>query len=127
MKKAKPEIEKFYLSTVLPAFRKAENVLAKEGRFIKIYEDEGYPCIEISESSGQYSYKIKVRDYLKYIFPYPEIHFMKKQNGIMKKGIGTLRYGVQDYDISVIKEEEIVNHLVNDFKSLFETTHRIRS
>jgi len=81
MNKAKSEIDKFHLSTVLPAFRKAESALEKQGRFIKIYEDEGGPCIGISESAGQYSYKIKVRNCVNYIFPYPEIHFMVKKMG----------------------------------------------
>ena len=118
--KEKLRVEKFYSTIVNPAFKELKSELKKHGREAEVYtERRDFASIIVQfESEEELDYSIEVQLYPGLAFPRPVIHYTEWASSRRLRVEGLLRTGIQDYDISDITIDEIIEHFLNEYKNL---------
>lgn len=112
------EVKDFYTSKVIPAFEELKTELEKKGREVNLDANKESTSIEVKfEGEEEFHYAIKVRIYPDHAVPYPEIHYTDRNSGRRYSSKGSMRSGTQNYDISDISKEEIIQHFLEKYKS----------
>jgi hypothetical protein len=116
----KLRVEKFYSTIVNPAFRELKSELKKHGREVEVYtERRDFASIIVQfEGDEELDYSIEVMLYPGLAFPRPVIHYTEWASSRRLRVEGLLRTGIQDYDISDITIDEIIEHFLNEYKNL---------
>jgi len=116
----KLRVEKFYSTIVNPAFEELKSELKKHGREVDVYtERRDFASIIVQfEGEEELDYSIEVMLYPGLAFPRPVIHYTEWASSRRLRIDGLLRKGIQDYDISDITKEEIIEHFLNEYKNL---------
>ena len=116
----KLRVEEFYATIVNPAFEELKSELKKHGRIVEVYtERRDFASIIVQfESEEELDYSIVVMLYPGLAFPRPVIHYTEWASSRRLRAQGFLRKGIQDYDISDITKEEIIEHFLNEYKNL---------
>lgn len=120
----KLRVEKFYSTIVNPAFEELRSELKKHGREVKVCtERRDFASIIVQfEGEEELDYSIEVMLYPGLAFPRPVIHYTEWASSRRLRVEGLLRTGIQDYDISDIKIDEIIEHFLNEYKK-FSSEH----
>jgi len=116
----KLRVEKFYSTIVNPAFEELKSELKKHGRKVEAYtERRDFASIIVQfEGAEELDYSIEVMLYPGLAFPRPVIHYTEWSSSRRLRTEGLLRKGIQDYDISDITIDEIIEHFLNEYKNL---------
>jgi hypothetical protein len=116
----KLRVEKFYSTIVNPAFEELKSELKKHGREVDVYtERRDFASIIVQfEGEEELDYSIEVMLYPGLAFPRPVIHYTEWASSRRLRIEGLLRRGIQDYDISDITKDEIIEHFLNEYKNL---------
>lgn len=116
----KLRVEKFYSTIVNPAFEELKSELKKHGREVEVYsERRDFASIIVQfEGEEELDYSIEVMLYPGLAFPRPVIHYTEWASSRRLRAEGLLRKGIQDYDISDITKDEIIEHFLNEYKNL---------
>ena len=116
----KLRVEKFYATIVNPAFEELKSDFKKYGREVDVYiERRDFASIIVYfEGEEELNYSIEVILYPGLAFPRPVIHYTEWASSRRLRAEGFLRKGTQDYDISDITKEEIIEHFLNEYKNL---------
>jgi hypothetical protein len=116
----KLRVEKFYSTIVNPAFEELKSELKKHGREVEAYtERRDFASIIVQfEGEEELDYSIEVMLYPGLAFPRPVIHYTEWASSRRLRIEGLLRTGIQDYDISDITKDEIIEHFLNEYKNL---------
>jgi len=120
----KLRVEKFYSTIVNPAFEELKSELKKHGREVDVYtERRDFASIIVQfEGEEELDYSIEVMLYPGLAFPRPVIHYTEWASSRRLRVEGLLRAGIQDYDISDITRDEIIEHFLNEYKN-FSSEH----
>jgi hypothetical protein len=120
----KSRVEKFYSTIVNPAFEELKSELKKHGREVEVYtERRDFASIIVQfESEEELDYSIEVMLSPGLAFPRPVIHYTEWASSRRLRVEGLFRTGIQDYDISAITKEEIIEHFLNEYKN-FSSEH----
>jgi hypothetical protein len=116
--KANAEIKLFLSGIVIPAFEEVRLELEKHQRVVKIWGGNDSASIEISydlNTEIQYYIKTRIRTDGS-VSIYPQTRFRDSGNGTMYVSEGFLRSGSQDYGMAQITKDEIINHLLSEYK-----------
>jgi len=118
----KVRVEKFYSTIVNPAFNELKSELRKYGREVEVYtERKDFASIIVSfEAEEELDYSIEVMISPVHVFPRPVIHYTEWASSRRLRVEGLLRKGAQNYDISDITKEEIIEHFLNEYKNYIE-------
>ena len=116
----KLRVEEFYSTIVNPAFEELKSELKKHGREVDVYtERRDFASIIVQfEGEEELDYSIEVMLYPGLAFPRPVIHYTEWASSRRLRVEGLLRTGIQDYDISDITIDEIIEHFLNQYKNL---------
>jgi len=116
----KLRVEEFYSTIVNPAFEELKSELKKHGREVNVYtERRDFASIIVQfEGEEELDYSIEVMLYPGLAFPRPVIHYTEWASSRRLRVEGLLRTGIQDYDISDITKDEIIEHFINEYKNL---------
>ena len=118
----KLRVEKFYSTIVSPAFNELKSELRKYGREVEVYtERKDFASIIVSfEAEEELDYSIEVMISPVHVFPRPVIHYTEWASSRRLRVEGLLRKGTQNYDISDITKEEIIEHFLNEYRNYIE-------
>ena len=118
----KLRVEEFYATIVNPAFEELKSELKKHGREVNVYTQRtDYASIIVQfEGAEELDYSIEVMLYPGLAFPRPVVHFTEWASSRRLRVEGLLRKGVQNYDISDITKEEIIEHFLDEYKNYIE-------
>jgi hypothetical protein len=118
--KEKLRVEKFYATIVNPAFEELKSEFKKYGREVDIYTErrDFASIIVYFEGEEELDYLIEVMLYPGLAFPRPVVHYTEWASSRRLRVEGLLRTGIQDYDISDITKDEIIEHFLNEYKNL---------
>jgi hypothetical protein len=118
----KLRVEKFYSKIVNPAFKELKSELIRHGRDVEVYiERRDFASIIVNfEAEEELDYSIEVIISPVRIFPRPVVHYTEWASSRRLRVEGSLRKGVQTYDISDITKEEIIEHFLNEYKNYTE-------
>jgi len=121
----KLRVEKFYSTIVNPAFNELRSELKKHRREVEVYtERTDFASIIVNfEAEEELDYSIEVMISPGRVFPRPVIHYTEWASSRRLRVEGLLRKGNQDYDISDITKEEIIEHFLNEYKNYIEFKH----
>jgi hypothetical protein len=121
----KLRVEKFYSTIVNPALEELKSELKKYGREVEVYtERRDYASIIVNfEGEEELDYSIEVMISPGRIFPRPVIHYTEWASSRRLRAEGLLRKGIQDYDISDITKEEIIEHFLDEYKNYIKFMH----
>ena len=125
----KLRVEKFYATIVNPAFEELKSEFNKYGREVEVYtERRDFASIVLNfEGEEELDYSIEVKLSPGLAFPRPVIHYTEWASSRRLRAEGFLRKGIQVYDISDIRKEEIIEHFLNEYKNLSgEHNKRVR-
>ena len=116
----KLRVEKFYATIVNPALEELKSEFKKYGREVDVYTErkDFASIIVFFEGEEELAYSIEVMLFPGLAFPRPVIHFTEWASSRRLRAEGFLRKGNQDYDISAITKEEIIEHFLNEYKNL---------
>lgn len=116
----KLRVEKFYSTIVNPAFEELKSELKKHGRKVDVYtQRRDFASIIVQfEGEEELDYSIEVVLYPGLAFPRPVIHYTEWASSRRLRAEGFFRKGFQDYDISDITIDEIIEHFINEYKIL---------
>jgi len=116
----KLRVEKFYSTIVHPAFEELKSELKKHGREVDVYTERRDFASIIVQFKGEeeLDYSIEVMLYPGLAFPRPVIHYTEWASSRRLRVEGLLRTGIQNYDISDITGDEIIEHFLNEYKNL---------
>ena len=116
----KLRVQEFYATIVNPAFEELKSELKKHGREVEVYtERRDFASIIVQfEGEEELDYSIEVMLYPGLAFPRPIIHYTEWASSRRLRVEGLLRTGIQDYDISDITIDEIIEHFLNEYKNL---------
>lgn len=118
LSEARVKVADFYRDVVVPAFEDVKSELEKYERDVRISSGPDSASISVSHCGEvELVYTLKVRVSANGAFPYPETRFRNHSDGKHYKSEGFLRSGAQDYTITSITKEEIILHLLADYKS----------
>ena len=114
----KSEVESFYSVKVVPAFEELRSELEKHGREVSIHAGKEYASIAVKfKGVEEYSYTIKVRISPDRAFPYPESQIATRRDGKSHHmSGGFIRSGLQEYDVSDISKEEIIQDFLRGYE-----------
>lgn len=115
----KLRVEKFYATIVNPAFEELKSELKKYGREVDVYTErrDFASIIVYFEGEEELDYSIEVILYPGLAFPRPVIHYTEWASSRRLRAEVFLRKGIQDYDISDITKEEVIEHFLNEYKN----------
>ncbi|MDH5467799.1 MAG: hypothetical protein OEY25_10305 [Candidatus Aminicenantes bacterium] len=118
----KLRIEKFYSTIVNPAFEELKSELKRHGRDVEVYtERRDFASIIVNfEGEEELDYSIEVMISPVHVFPRPVIHYTEWASSRRLRVEGLLRKGRQNYDISDISKEEIIEHFLNEYRNYIE-------
>ena len=118
----KLRVEKFYSTIVNPAFNELKSELKRHGRDVDVYtERRDFASIIVNfEAEEELDYSIEVMISPVRVFPRPVIHYTEWASSRRLRVEGLLRKGPQNYDISDISKEEIIEHFLNEYKNYIE-------
>lgn len=118
----KLRVEKFYSTIVNPAFKELKSELKRYGRDVDVYtERPDFASIIVNyEGEEELDYSIEVMISPDRVFPRPVIHYTEWASSRRLRVQGLLRKGRQDYDISEISKEEIIEHFLDEYKNCIE-------
>jgi len=118
----KLRVEEFYSKIVNPAFEELKSELKRHGRDVEVYtERKDFASIIVNfEGAEELDYSIEVMISPVYVFPRPVIHYTEWASSRRLRVEGLLRKGRQDYDISDVTKEEIIEHFLNEYKNYIE-------
>jgi hypothetical protein len=121
----KLRVEKFYSTIVNPAFEELKSELRRYGRDVEVYiERKDFASIIVNfEGEEELDYSIEVMISPVRVFPRPVIHYTEWASSRRLRVEGLFRKGRQDYDISDISKEEIIEHFLNEYKNYIEYEH----
>jgi len=116
----KLRVEKFYATIVNPAFEELKSEFKKYGREVEVYTErrDFASIIVYFEGEEELDYSIEVMLSPGLAFPRPVIHYTEWASSRRLRAEGFLRKGIQDYDVSDITKEEIIEHFLNEYKNL---------
>jgi hypothetical protein len=116
----KVRVEKFYATIVNPAFEELKSEFKKYGREVDVYtERRDFASIIVDfEGEEELDYSIEVMLSPGLAFPRPVIHYTEWASSRRLRAEGFLRKGMQNYDVSDITKEEIIEHFLNEYKNL---------
>ena len=116
----KLRVEKMYATIVNPAFEELKSEFKKYGREVEVYTErrDFASIILYFEGEEELDYSIEVMLSSGLAFPRPVIHYTEWASSRRLRAEGFLRKGIQNYDISDIKKEEIIEHFLNEYKNL---------
>lgn len=122
----KLRVEKFYSTIVNSAFEQLKSELKKHGREVNVYtERRDFASIIVQfEGEEELDYSIEVILYPGLAFPRPVVHYTEWASSRRLRVEGLLRKGIQDYDISDITKDEIIEHFLNEYKNLTSEHHK---
>lgn len=111
--KLKEEVTKFLKNVVLPAFEDLKKELTKRGRDVDIKTRLHEANIEIYYNGiEELTYSIRIKGY----YAYPKTYFSdRRRGGDRYSQEGTFRNGNQDYTISNLTKEEILENLLSKY------------
>jgi hypothetical protein len=113
-------VEKFYATIVNPAFEELKSEFKKYGREVDVYtERRDFASIVVYfEGDEELDYSLEVMLSPGLAFPRPVIHYTEWASSRRLRVECLLRTGIQDYDISDITTDEIIEHFLNEYKNL---------
>ena len=116
----KLRVEEFYATIVNPALEELKSELKKHGREVDVYtQRRDFASIIVQfEGEEELDYSIEVMLYPGLAFPRPVVHYTEWASSRRLRVEGLLRKGIQDYDISDITKDEIIEHFLNEYKNL---------
>ena len=118
LKITRTAVAKFYSKVVIPAFEELQIELEKYQREVKIYSGEVYASIIVGhKGEAEANYSIRVRILPGREFPFPETIFIEPSSGKSYRVEGFLRTGSQDYDITQINKDEIIQDFISNYKT----------
>ena len=120
----KLRVEKMYAMIVNPAFEELKSEFKKHGREVEVYTErrDFSSIIVYFEGEEELDYSIEVMLFPGLAFPRPVIHYTEWASSRRLRAEGFLRKGIQNYDISDITKEEIIEHFLNEYKN-FSSEH----
>ena len=116
--KAYDEAENFLSKVIIPAFKELKLELERHGKNVEIGPEKvirGYPLAYIKVRSGdqeEITFKIEV----KIPRAYPEIKYEHITDKGLYETLSTIRSGVQDYTVSDISKEEIIEAFLRVYR-----------
>jgi hypothetical protein len=118
----KLRVEKFYSTIVNPALQELKSELERYGRDVDVYtERPDFASIIVNfEGEEELDYSIEVMISPVRVFPRPVIHYTEWASSRRLRVEGLLRKGRQEYDISDISKEEIIEHFLDEYKNYIE-------
>ncbi len=118
-------VEKFYSTIVNPAFEELKSELKRHGRDVEVYtERKDFASIIVNfEAEEELDYSIEVMISPVRVFPRPVIHYTEWASSRRLRVEGLLRKGPQDYDISDISKEEIIEHFLDEYKNYIKSEY----
>jgi hypothetical protein len=118
----KRRVENFFSRVVNPAFKELKSELKRYGRDVEVYtERRDFASIIVNfEAEEELDYSIEVMISPIRVFPRPVIHYTEWASSRRLRVEGLLRTGIQNYDISDITKEEIIEHFLNEYKNYIE-------
>jgi hypothetical protein len=112
------EVSTFFDNVVVPAFEELKSELEKYGREVKIILMNESAFISISHKGDtELDYTLAVAIGTRGAFPYPETRFLNRRDGKTYHAKGRLRDGSQDYTIESITKQEIIRHVLTEYKN----------
>ena len=104
------------------AFEELKSELKRYGRDVEVYtERKDFASIIVNfEAEEELDYSIEVMISPVRVFPRPVIHHTEWASSRRLRVEGLLRKGSQDYDISDISKEEIIEHFLDEYKNYIE-------
>lgn len=101
---------------VLPAFEEFKSVLTEQGREVSVSGGSQEASIKVTfEGRIELEYRIETRVYPKRTIAVPIQFFREGREHFRAEGY--FRSGAQDYTIEDLSKDEIVRHLVAEYKS----------
>lgn len=118
----KLRVEKFFSTIVNPALKELKSELRRHGRDVEIYtERKDFASIIVNfEGEEELDYSIEVMISPVRVFPRPVIHYTEWASSRRLRVEGLFRKGRQNYDISDISKEEIIEHFLNEYQNYIE-------
>jgi hypothetical protein len=117
LKATQGEVAKFYSEVVVPAFEELKVELKKYQREVKVSSGLDSATIFANHKRElELGYSIKVKIFPDRVIPYSETRYRDKSKKKSYRAEGALRYGSQDYDISMITKDEIIEHFLSHYK-----------
>ena len=118
----KLRVEKFYSTIVNPALKEIMSELRRHGRDVDVYtERPDFASIIVNfEGEEELDYSIEVMISPVRVFPRPVIHYTEWASSRRLRVEGLLRKGRQNYDISDVSKEEIIEHFLNEYRNYIE-------
>ena len=118
----KLRVEKFYSTIVNPALKELKSELKRHGRDVDVYtERPDFASIIVNfEGEEELDYSIEVMISPVRVFPRPVIHYTEWASSRRLRVEGLLRKGRQNYDISDVSKEEIIEHFLNEYRNYIE-------
>jgi hypothetical protein len=111
------EVSSFFDNVVVPAFEELKSELEKYGREVKIIVMNESALISIRHKGDtELDYTLAVRIGTRGASPYPETRFLRL-DGKTYCAQGRLREGLQDYTIESITKQEIIRHVLVEYKN----------
>ncbi len=116
IKQAESEAESFFSSKVIAAFEEVKAIFEGRGREVTISYGQEEASIKVAfQGSQELDYRVRVRIYPGRIVAYPVTGFSDK--GRYCTGEGFFRSGSQDYAANDLTKDEILRHLLDQYKS----------
>lgn len=114
----KPEIEVFYASVVMPALEAVKQELESYGRTVSLSREPVAARLVVQHKGvQQLDYAVKVRRIPEGVFAYPEIQIRGSADSPPHGAWGHFRGGDPCYTIADISQDEIIQHVLEEYKA----------
>ncbi len=109
-------VENFFRLKVLPAFEEFKTVLEEQGREVTIGQGLEEVTIKVMfKGEEEIKYGVQAKVYGTRVVVHPVQFF--SEEGQRYKGEGFFRSGIQNYSVDDLTKEEIIQHLLSEYKS----------
>jgi hypothetical protein len=110
----------FFRSVAVPAFEAVKVELEKYGRDVRIGSSSDWASMSISfKGQPELEYTLKVHISPGRAMPYPETKYRDRSDGKTYRAEGFLKGGSDD-SIDTITKDDVIRHLLADYKSHVE-------
>ena len=109
------EVPIFIEQVVMPAFRELRPALERHGREVAVFGGQEPRIVIKYNGQEEFEYAIHIRVSPGHAVPVPKTRRRDKKDGKLFGAEGYLRSGTQDYSISEITKDEIIEHFLSDY------------
>ena len=125
LKDTKDLVEDYFSSTVTQAFNEFKSALEARDRQVKVVVGKGSASVQVHfHGQVELDYYLNTRISSGGASIYPETHNIDSQNGRPFVAEGVLRSGAQDYSFADISKDELIRHMLSEFKKSVESRLR---